>query len=144
MKPAKVGAEVPWHQDSASWRDIFPMEMVSAWTAIDEATEENGCLTYIPGTHRWGMMHKSKVNWFSSDFGSDQWPIISAPLKPGSISFHHSLTLHRTCANLSGKRRRGYSVHYMRATSRKDETVTDAPKMPPFTQVCGRSFEDCV
>ena len=144
MKPPEVGTEVPWHQDSASWRDIFPMEMVSAWTAIDEATEENGCLTYIPGTHRWGMMHKDKVKWFSSDFGSDQWPVISATMKPGSISFHHSLTLHRTSANLSGKRRRGYSVHYMRATSRKDESVTDAPKMPPFKQVCGRSFEDCV
>lgn len=144
MKPPEVGTEVPWHQDSASWRDIFPMELVSAWTAIDEATEDNGCLSYIPGTHRWGMMHKDKVNWFLSEFGSDQWPIIPAPLKPGSISFHHSLTLHHTCANLSGKRRRGYSVHYMRATSRKDETVTDAPKMPPFKQVSGRSFEDCV
>ncbi len=144
MKPPQVGTEVPWHQDSASWRDIFPMELVSAWTAIDEATEENGCLTYIPGTHRWGMMHKDKVKWFSSEFGSDQWPIISAPLKPGSISFHHSLALHHTSANLSGKRRRGYSVHYMRATSIKDETVTDAPKMPAFKQVRGRSFEGCV
>ena len=63
-----------------------------------------------------------------------------APLRSGSISFHHSLTLHRSGANQSATRRRGYAVHYMRATSFKDESVTDAPKMPPFKQVRGRSF----
>ena len=56
MKAPKVGTAQGWHQDSASWRDIFPMDLVSAWTAIDPAMEENGCLNFVPGTHRWGMM----------------------------------------------------------------------------------------
>ncbi|MEM7538357.1 MAG: phytanoyl-CoA dioxygenase family protein [Chloroflexota bacterium] len=141
MKPPQVGSEQPWHQDSASWRDIFPMDLVTAWTAIDEATEANGCLNFAPGTHRWGMMHRDQAAWFLDDFGSEQWPIVSAPLKPGSISFHHSLVLHQSNANHTGQRRRGYAVHYMRATSCQDSTVTDAPKMPPFRQVLGRSFE---
>ena len=38
MKAPETGTAQPWHQDSASWRDILPMDLVSAWTAIDEAT----------------------------------------------------------------------------------------------------------
>jgi len=144
MKPPAIGAEQPWHQDSASWRDIFPMDLVTAWTAIDPATEENGCLNFVPGTQRWGMMRSPQLAWFLDDLGSSQWPIIPAPLRPGSISFHHSLVLHQSNANRSGKRRRGYAVHYMRATSCRDESVSDMPKMPPFKQVSGRSFPGCV
>ena len=140
MKAPGVGTAQGWHQDSASWRDIFPKDLVSAWTAIDHATTDNGCLNFIPGTHRWGMMRGDQLAPFLEDLGSDPWPIIPVPLQPGSISFHHSLTLHQSNANRSSKRRRGYAVHYMRATSRRDESVTDAPKMPPFKQVRGHSF----
>lgn len=65
-------------------------------------------------------------------------------MRAGSVSFHHSLILHMSGPNLSDQRRRGYAVHYMRASSWKDEEVTDAPKMPPFRQVSGRSFPGCV
>ena len=140
MKAAVTGTEQPWHQDSASWRDIFPMDLVTAWTAIDQAKVENGCLNFVPGTHRWGMMRKPQLDWFLEDLGSEPWPIVAAPLNPGSISFHHSLVLHQSNANLSGQRRRGYAVHYMRAASQRDESVSDAPKMPPFRQIRGRSF----
>ena len=140
MKPPALGAAQPWHQDSASWRHIFPMDLVSAWTAIDYAMVENGCLNFAPGTHRWGMMRGPQVAWFVDDLGSDEWPIVPVPLRPGSISFHHSLVLHQSNANTSGKRRRGYAVHYMRASSRRDESVTDVAKMQVFRQVRGRSF----
>lgn len=140
MKPPAVGAEQPWHQDSASWRDIFPMDLVTAWTALDHATVDNGCLNFAPGTHRWGMLRSAQLAPFIGDLGREPWPIVAAPLRPGSISFHHSLVLHQSNANRSGRRRRGYAVHYMRASSWRDESVTDAPLMPPFKQVRGRSF----
>ncbi|MBM3465446.1 MAG: phytanoyl-CoA dioxygenase family protein [Armatimonadetes bacterium] len=144
MKPPEIGAAQPWHQDSASWRDIFPMDLVTAWCAIDHATTANGCLNFVPGTQRWGMLRAPQLEPFLPLLGTPEWPIIPAPLRPGSVSFHHSLVLHQSNANTSGMRRRGYAVHYMRATSRKDETVTDAPKVPPFRQVRGRSFPGCV
>ena len=50
MKAPRTGSAQGWHQDSASWRDIFPMDLVSAWTAIDAATLDNGCLNFAPGT----------------------------------------------------------------------------------------------
>ena len=51
------------------------------------------------------------------------------PLRPGSVSFHHSLILHGSSANTSGKRRRGYAVHYMRATTSRNPAVVGAPEM---------------
>lgn len=143
MKPPEVGSVQQWHMDSGSWRNIFPMDLVTAWTAIDDATPENGCLEFIPGSHRWGMMTRDQLEPFMDDFGHDPWTITSVPLRSGSVSFHHSLALHRSAANRSGKRRRGYAVHYMRAKSRDDQSV-NGPKMPPFKQVRGRSFPGCV
>ena len=140
MKPPAVGSEQPWHQDSASWRDIFPMDLITAWTALDYATVDNGCLNFAPGTHRWGMLRSAQLANFLGDLGREPWPIVAAPLRPGSISFHHSLVLHQSNANRSGARRRGYAAHYMRASSWRDEGVTDAPQMPPFKQVRGSSF----
>ena len=56
MKPAFHGSAQAWHQDSGSWRDLFPMDLVTAWCALDDATIANGCLWMAPGTHRWGMI----------------------------------------------------------------------------------------
>ena len=149
MKPPERGSAIPWHQDSASWCDMFPMDLVTAWTAIDHATEENGCLRFVPGTHRWGRLvgkephagiRPDDVEPFDADLGGESWPIVHVPLRPGSVSFHHSLVLHSSSANTSGKRRRGYAVHYMRATTWRNPEVVGAPEMPPFKQVCGRSF----
>ena len=144
MKASRTGSAQPWHQDSASWRDIFPMDLVTAWTAIDAATLETGCLHFAPGTHRWGMLQGGQLEPFQNDLENGRWASVPAPLRSGSISFHHSLCLHRSGANATATRRRGYAVHYMRATSFRDEQVTDAPKMPPFRQVRGRSFPERV
>jgi len=140
MKASTTGSAQPWHQDSSSWHDIFPMDLVTAWTAIDHATPDNGCLNFAPGTQRWGRMRGGQLGPFVEDVDAGKWPVVPVPLRPGSISFHHSLTLHCSSANESTSRRRGYAVHYMRATSFKDESVTTAKKMPPFKQVRGASF----
>lgn len=107
MKPPEVWSAQDWHQDSALWRDIFPMDLVTAWAAIDDATEKNGCLNFVSGTHRWGMLRRDQLEPFIADFGTSTWPVQSTPIRSGSVSFHHSLVLHQGSANTSGKRRRG-------------------------------------
>ena len=140
MKSPVTGSAQPWHQDSASWRDIFPMDLVTAWTAIDDATLDNGCLCFVPGTHRWGMLSQERLSHFIDDLETAQWPAVPVPVPAGSISFHHSLTLHTSSRNTSPMRRRAYAIHYLRASSWQDMAVTDAPKMPTFKQVRGQSF----
>ena len=140
MKSPVTGSAQPWHQDSASWRDIFPMDLVTAWTAIDDATLENGCLRFVPGTQRWGMLARERLSHLIDDLETARWPAVPVPVPAGSISFHHSLTLHTSSKNTSPSRRRAYAIHYMRASSWQDMAVTDAPTMPTFQQVRGQSF----
>ncbi len=51
LKPAHVGREKPWHQDTA----YFVMEpldgVLGTWLALDAATPQNGCMHVIPGSH---------------------------------------------------------------------------------------------
>ena len=140
MKAPETGSAQPWHQDSASWRDMLPMDLVTAWTALDAATPENGCLNFAVGTHRWGMLRPEQLEPHIDELGGDCFPIVEAPLRPGSVSFHHSLTLHRSGANLSGQRRRGYAVHYMRATTTRQPVSVDTKIPGDFKQVRGRSY----
>ena len=54
-KPGGDGKAAPWHQDSTYW-PLDPMEVMTMWLAIDEATSENGCMRVIPGTHTLGEL----------------------------------------------------------------------------------------
>ena len=55
LKPAHHGTSQPWHQDSAYW-PIRPCNLVTCWIALDEATTENGCMHFLPGSHRAGLL----------------------------------------------------------------------------------------
>ena len=50
-KPAQNGKKTPWHQDGQYW-PIRPLSTCTVWIAIDDATVENGCMQFIPGSHR--------------------------------------------------------------------------------------------
>ena len=144
MKPPAIGAAQPWHQDSKSFIDVYPMDLVTAWAAIDDATLDNGCLEFVPGSHLWGVLSNDEMGEHRALIGHDAaFMPQPAPLRSGSVSFHHSLTWHASRANTSTARRRGYAVHYMRADSRRAAAL-DGPAVPPPLQIRGRSFEGCV
>src|SRR6266478_3966703 len=52
-KPAHHGGVVAWHQDYSYWTRTEPMAHLACWIGLDDSTRENGCLQYIPGSHRW-------------------------------------------------------------------------------------------
>ena len=60
-KPPMVGSRTPWHQDGEYWL-MQPLATCSVWIAVDESTEENGCLQVIPGSHRGRNLSKDHVN----------------------------------------------------------------------------------
>ena len=51
VKPGTTGSATPWHQDNGLWRD-GETEPFNAWMALDPATRENGCMQFIPGSHK--------------------------------------------------------------------------------------------
>ena len=123
-----------------SWTDCC---LASAWCGV--ATQLR-CLHFIPGSHRWGLIGPTRGNEgtehaMSEDFMSntERWPSVPVPLRPGSVSFHHSMTMHKSDANTSGLRRRGYAIHYMRATSVPDGEITTGAKVRGMA-VCNSLF----
>src|SRR5215469_17531029 len=58
MKEARVGGAWTWHQDYGYWYQngvLFPL-LCSASIAVDPATEENGCMQVIKGSHNLGRI----------------------------------------------------------------------------------------
>ena len=140
-KPPRVGSAKPPHQDSAYWTNIDPPNLVICWMALDDATEENGCMRFIPGSYKLGVIeHKHLEDFRVEDGKVDYEREVAVPLKAGGCSFHHSLAMHRTDANTSPDRRIGLTVAYMSARS---HYIGPAPR-PEFDLVAGRAFAGCV
>ena len=140
-KPPKIGSPKPPHQDSAYWTNIDPPNLVICWMALDDATEENGCMRFIPGSHKLGVVeHKHLEDFRVEDEKIDYSNEVCVPLKAGGCSFHHSLAMHRTDANRSPDRRIGLTVAYMDAESK----YVGPDPQPEYELVTGQSFAGCV
>ena len=141
MKPPGVGSPKGMHQDSPYW-PIEPMALCSCWYAIDDATEENGCMGVIPGAHKRGALphHNVTDDFVIEDGHCDMNDLVLAPLRAGGGLFFHSLLPHYTAPNRSTSWRRAIALSYMSARSR----YTGEGEGPAYFTVQGRSFDGCV
>ena len=140
-KPPKIGSAKPPHQDSAYWTNIDPPNLIVCWMALTHATINNGCMRFIPGSHKLGVIkHKHLEDFRVEDQHIDYEKEVAVPLKPGDCTFHHSLALHRTEPNETSQARVGVTVAYMSAHSK----FVGTGKMPSYRLVSGRSIDGCV
>ncbi|NKB69281.1 MAG: hypothetical protein GKR89_19600 [Candidatus Latescibacteria bacterium] len=113
MKPPHHGTVTDWHQDSMAWPQFAPQNHVSCWVALDDATVANGCMTVLPGSHKWGgISQQHKARFLANPLVPEPVPV---ELPAGSCLFHHGLNFHRTGANATPHRRRGLALHYIRS-----------------------------
>ena len=109
QKEPKVGGAWEWHQDYGYWyRDgfLFP-DMLSVLTALTPATQENGCLQVIKGSHRLGRIEHG---FAGEQVGADmerveearkRMELVYVEMNPGDTLFFHSNLLHRSDSNRS-------------------------------------------
>ena len=113
IKPPHIGREKPWHQDCAYFNYPVGTTVVGVWIAIDAATEENGCLHIIPGSHREGPIpHFRRRDWQICDTDVAVPRNVTVPLNPGGCLFWHGMTHHGSPTNRSAHRRRALQYHY--------------------------------
>lgn len=118
MKPPLCGAQKHWHQDGFYF-DITPPEKgITVWIALCDAHEENGCLRYIPGSHKTGLRpHKQPENNPAlAQIGKDDIDVeesVSVPAKRGDVILHHYHTLHSSGENQSSDSRIAYATHWL-------------------------------
>ncbi len=112
FKPAGSGAATPWHQDEAYWDPNLQYKTVSVWMPLQEATEENGCLWFLPGSHEWGVQaHQSiggdvRVHGLEMVEAPEEGEAVCCPLPPGGLTIHLNRTAHFAGPNVSGTPRR--------------------------------------
>jgi ectoine hydroxylase-related dioxygenase (phytanoyl-CoA dioxygenase family) len=122
-KPPEIGGVNMWHQDAPYWPIIAPMTEVTAWVALDDADESNGCMSMVPGSHLWGnaidFLHTLKnYEAMPASYQGREIKIVRCPVKKGEVHFHHALTWHGSHANTSGRPRRAIALHYMTQDTR--------------------------
>jgi ectoine hydroxylase-related dioxygenase (phytanoyl-CoA dioxygenase family) len=118
-KPAKQGGVVAWHQDYSYWTRTKPIAHLTCWCGLDDSTKENGCLQYIPGSHKWGLLPKpviaGELHGIKDFLNDEQKRQFDKPeyaeVRAGEAIFHHSLTLHGSGANTSSKPRRAFVIN---------------------------------
>lgn len=145
LKPPRVGSAKKFHQDAAYY-PIHPMDHVTVWIALDEATTENGCMQVVPGAHTDGLLHHEEMEYETDitlaerDYGEDD--TVTLPMEPGDALFQHCLLPHFTAPNESDQWRRAMIVAYMRARSRF--TTENPPEWVESLHVAGEEFPGCV
>lgn len=122
-KPAGKGTLLPWHQDRWSHLDRDPL--ITAWTALDPATRENGCVQIIRGSHAWGVINPGHGSGFLNETQAAQFApeseVVYCELEPGETILLHNWLLHSSDKNHSPISRRAFSVCYMDARTKRTD-----------------------
>lgn len=116
-KSAEDGTAIPWHQDYAYWKreDNRPL-MVNCQFAIDPATLENGCIQFVPGSHKWGLQEHERVQQTFGVFLKGHYhpreDAVSVEMQPGDGVCFGALIIHGSAPNSSGRSRVMNTVAY--------------------------------
>ena len=116
IKPP-YGNPTAWHLDDPFW-SFDSADAISIWVALDDATIENGCLWYLPGSNRSAGFELTPI---SENFGAlfDQYPEwlelepVAAPCPAGGAIFHNGLIAHAAGANMTPRQRRAMTCAFM-------------------------------
>jgi phytanoyl-CoA hydroxylase len=122
VKPPNFQGQA-WHQDEI-YIPTRDRSLIGAWTAMDDATIENGCLWILPGSHRHGYLYPQhdhnnpdEFDFAKESFGFDDSGEVPVEVTSGSVVFFNGYLLHRSRKNRSQIFRRVLVNHYMNAWS---------------------------
>ena len=147
MKPPRFGSAKPYHQDNYYFECEPADDVITCWIALEKADKANGCLRYISGSHRLGIVEHSTIpgdpnesNLSPSAENISRWTKESADaggegealaeVAKGGLVLHHSQTLHCSYPNESDRWRRAYATHWV--TPRVTTTSATTYKAPLF------------
>ncbi len=149
-KPPKHGGVVAWHQDYSYWTRTQPMAHLTCWIGLDDATSENGCLQYIPGSHRWDLLPitglaggMDAIREVLTPEQLAQFKPVAIELKKGECAFHHPLMIHGSYENRTERPRRAAVVNFFRdgVRSGSDEPLlSGVPPVPAGEMMQGQFF----
>jgi hypothetical protein len=136
-KPAGQGTELPWHQDGGAVWALDRDPLVTVWVALDPATEANGCMEVVPGSHRLGLL-SWEGSTVSEEHAAEHCPPEarrSLPVPAGHGVLLHNWLLHRSGVNPSAQPRRAFTCCLVDGRTRNELTGAHLPlvwgQLPP-------------
>ena len=126
LKQPNIGAAQAPHQDEMYLTTTPAGKVFGIWVALDDATEENGCLDFIPGSHKTVPCTRFYVRTGATNEGAklvdyegeadylsnpDPDKYVRCPVKSGDLVLIHGLVVHKSGPNTSGKPRAAFSFH---------------------------------
>jgi ectoine hydroxylase-related dioxygenase (phytanoyl-CoA dioxygenase family) len=149
-KPARHGGVVAWHQDYSYWTRTTPLAHLTCWIGLDDSTRENGCLNYVPGSHKWPELPKPVLTGDMDGIRSslptelqDKFKPVAIELKKGESAFHHARTMHGSGANDTPKPRRATVINTFRdgvMSNAEEPLLAGVPVIARFTKIEGQFF----
>ncbi|XP_060464391.2 phytanoyl-CoA dioxygenase domain-containing protein 1 isoform X1 [Panthera onca] len=124
FKQPHLGGEVTPHQD-ATFLYTEPLgRLLGIWIALEDATLENGCLWFIPGSHTSGVSRRlirapagsiPVTSFLGSEPAWDNSLFVPTPVQRGALILIHGEVVHKSEQNLSDRSRHAYTFHLMEA-----------------------------
>ena len=149
-KPAHHGGVVAWHQDYSYWTRTKPMAHLSCWIGLDDSTIENGCVQYVPRSHKWDLL---PITGLANDMNSIQSVLteeqkaefkpVPIELKRGEASFHHPLMIHGSYENRTERPRRAVVINVFVdgvVSDSDDPPLEGVPAIPKGRPMNGQFF----
>jgi phytanoyl-CoA hydroxylase len=141
FKQPNIGGEVTCHQD-ATFLYTEPPSVTGFWFALEDATQENGCMWVIPGGHKFGLKKRfvraaeggqGEMKFETLD--DSPWPKIpqaALEVSQGALVILHGLLPHLSHANRSAKSRHAYTLHVIDGACeyKSDNWLRRAPDAP--------------
>ena len=147
---------VRWHQDGTH-SGLYLSPTVSAWVALSDSTQENGCMRLIPGSHRLGRLpHAASLaddnllkNSDELQVEVDESAACDVALRAGEMSLHHYSIIHGSNPNLSDTKRVGFIIRYVTPQFPRADALFvrargagDCPHMELLREPPAGDFED--
>lgn len=111
------GNPTAWHLDNPYW-SFYSHHSISIWIALEDATPYNGCMYFVPGTHKLASFENVGIGQNLGDLFKlypkmAEIDPMAVPMKAGDCSFHNGLTAHGAGANMTRGRRIAMTCAYM-------------------------------
>ena len=149
-KPARHGGVVAWHQDYSYWTRSRPMAHLTCWIGLDPSTQENGCVHYVPGSHRWELLpvtglagDMEAIQTVLDEQQREQFRPVAIELAAGEASFHPPLMVHGSFANRSDRPRRATVINAFKDGTRSasdEPLLAGVPVIPSGQKIEGQFF----
>ncbi|XP_075434740.1 phytanoyl-CoA dioxygenase domain-containing protein 1 isoform X1 [Ascaphus truei] len=142
FKQPGIGGEVTPHQD-ATFLHTEPLGRITGfWIPVEDATERNGCLWFIPGSHRAGISRRMvrsplgivpRTQFLGEEQIYREDLFVPAPVTKGGLVLIHGEVVHQSHLNSSLCSRHAYSFHVMEAegtTWSPENWLQPTPELP--------------